>query len=193
MLFQGCSLNELVSNSIKLEDACHACMEERKKRPLQGSTRGAPPMYRLVYTPPSGQPRGPPLPQQWSRHPSQWVTPRPPVHTQPATPPRAPQPATVAFPFFNYGRARHFAREWPHPNQGYSARAASPHGSQQKAMIRAPSLRVGRANFTTVEEIPPGEEVLLVHSSCMSTQSFTTRNMHLFLSFFMFLGADVHT
>jgi hypothetical protein len=63
MLFQGCSLNELVSNSIKLEDACHACMEERKKRPLQGSTRGAPPMYRLVYTPPSGQPCGPPLPQ----------------------------------------------------------------------------------------------------------------------------------
>jgi hypothetical protein len=26
-------------------------------------------------------------------------------------------------------------------------------------MIRAPSPRVGRANFTTVEEIPPGEEV----------------------------------
>jgi hypothetical protein len=59
-------------------------------------------------------------------------------------------------------------------------------------MIRAPSLRVGRANFTTVEDIPPGEEVLLVRSSCMSTQSFTTRNRHLFLSFFMFLGADIH-
>jgi predicted aspartyl protease len=28
-------------------------------------------------------------------------------------------------------------------------------------MIHAPSLRVGRANFTTVEEIPPGEEVLV--------------------------------
>jgi hypothetical protein len=27
-------------------------------------------------------------------------------------------------------------------------------------MIHAPSLRVGRANFTTGEEIPPGEEVL---------------------------------
>jgi hypothetical protein len=27
-------------------------------------------------------------------------------------------------------------------------------------MIRAPSPRVGRANFTTVEEIPLGEEVL---------------------------------
>jgi hypothetical protein len=28
-------------------------------------------------------------------------------------------------------------------------------------MIHAPSLRVGRANFTTLEEIPPGEEVLV--------------------------------
>jgi hypothetical protein len=27
-------------------------------------------------------------------------------------------------------------------------------------MIHPPSLRVDRANFTTVEEIPPGEEVL---------------------------------
>jgi hypothetical protein len=27
-------------------------------------------------------------------------------------------------------------------------------------MIHPPSLRVGRANFTMVEEIPPGEEVL---------------------------------
>jgi hypothetical protein len=29
-------------------------------------------------------------------------------------------------------------------------------------MIHPPSLRVDRANFTTVEEIPPGEEVLAV-------------------------------
>jgi hypothetical protein len=27
-------------------------------------------------------------------------------------------------------------------------------------MIHAPSLRVGRANFTTIKEIPPGEEDL---------------------------------
>jgi hypothetical protein len=27
-------------------------------------------------------------------------------------------------------------------------------------MVNPPSPRVGRANFTTVEEIPPGEEVL---------------------------------
>jgi hypothetical protein len=54
-LFWGCTLNELVSASIEQEDACHASLEEeRKKRPLPGPTGGAPPKYRLVYTPPSG-------------------------------------------------------------------------------------------------------------------------------------------
>jgi hypothetical protein len=60
-LFQGCTLNELVRASIEQEDVCHARLEEdRKKRPLPGPNKGAPPKYRLVYTPPSGQPRGPP-------------------------------------------------------------------------------------------------------------------------------------
>jgi hypothetical protein len=61
MLFRGCTLNELVSASIEQEDACRAHLEEeRKKRPLHGPNEGAPPKYHLVYTPPSGQPRGPP-------------------------------------------------------------------------------------------------------------------------------------
>jgi hypothetical protein len=60
-LLRGCALNELVSISIEQEDACRACLEEeRKKRPLPGPNGGAPPKYRLVYTPPLGQPRGPP-------------------------------------------------------------------------------------------------------------------------------------
>jgi hypothetical protein len=35
-----------------------------------------------------------------------------------------------------------------------------PPGSQQKALIRAPSRKVSHANYTTVEEILAGEEVL---------------------------------
>jgi hypothetical protein len=54
-LFRGCTLNELVSASIEQEDTRRALLEEeRRKRPLPGLNRGAPPMYRLVYTPPSG-------------------------------------------------------------------------------------------------------------------------------------------
>jgi hypothetical protein len=60
-LFRGCTMNELVSASIEQEDVCHARLEqERKKRPLPGPTGGALPKYHLVYTSPSGQPRGPP-------------------------------------------------------------------------------------------------------------------------------------
>jgi hypothetical protein len=59
-LFRGCTLNKLVSTSIEQEDTCRARLEERKKRPLPGPNGGALPKYRLVYTPPSGQPRGPP-------------------------------------------------------------------------------------------------------------------------------------
>jgi hypothetical protein len=60
-LFRGYTLNELLSASIKQEDTCRAHLEEeRKKRPLPGPNGGAPPKYRLVYTPPSGHLRGPP-------------------------------------------------------------------------------------------------------------------------------------
>jgi hypothetical protein len=63
-LFWGCTLNELLSSSIEQEDVCRARLEEeRKKKPLPGPTGGTPPMYHLVYTPPSGQPRGPPSSQ----------------------------------------------------------------------------------------------------------------------------------
>jgi hypothetical protein len=59
-LFRGCTLNELVSASIEQEGVCRARLEEeRKKRPLPRPNGGAPPKYHLIYTPPSGQLRGP--------------------------------------------------------------------------------------------------------------------------------------
>jgi hypothetical protein len=60
-LFRGYTLNEFVSASIEQEDACRARLEEeRKKRLLPRPNGGGPPKYRLVYTPPSGQPCAPP-------------------------------------------------------------------------------------------------------------------------------------
>jgi hypothetical protein len=56
-LFRGYTLNEPVSTSIEQEDVCRARLEEEmKKRPLPRPNGGAPPKYRLVYTPPLGQP-----------------------------------------------------------------------------------------------------------------------------------------
>jgi hypothetical protein len=36
----------------------------------------------------------------------------------------------------------------------------SPPGSHQEEHLRTPTLKTGRANYTTVKEIPTGEEVL---------------------------------
>jgi hypothetical protein len=103
-LFRGCTLNELVSASIKQEDACRARLEEeRKKRPLPGPNGGAPSKYHMVYTPPSGQLCGSPLSQQWIHRPPHQMAPHPPVYPRLAAPPRAPQPAGVGFPYFNCG------------------------------------------------------------------------------------------
>jgi hypothetical protein len=51
---------------------CEVAEEKKRKRavlgPSGGSVSGAPPKYRMTYTPPVGQPRCPP-PQFWGNHP----------------------------------------------------------------------------------------------------------------------------
>jgi hypothetical protein len=160
-LFRGCTLNKIVSASIEQEDACRARMEEeRKKRPLSRPTGGPPPKYRLVYTP--------------SFRPATWS---PSVSAVKSLSTSAGGPMPSSLPVADCSTTSStayrgwlsvlqlrvnwdFARECPQPRQGYTPRAPSSPSSQQKAMIHPPSLRVGHANFTTVEEIPPGEEVL---------------------------------
>jgi hypothetical protein len=54
--------------------ACEAAEEKKRKRavsgPSGGSSSGAPLKYRMIYTPPTGQPRRPP-PQFCGNHPQQ--------------------------------------------------------------------------------------------------------------------------
>jgi hypothetical protein len=54
----------------------------------------------------------------------------------------------------------HFARECRLPKQSSSPRAPAPVVNQQRGHQKGPALRTGRANYTTMEDIPTGEEVL---------------------------------
>jgi hypothetical protein len=67
ILSQNLSYNELASASIDQEGtmkACEAAEEKKRKRavfgPFGGSSSGAPPKYRMMYTPPTEQPHRPP-------------------------------------------------------------------------------------------------------------------------------------
>jgi hypothetical protein len=75
ILSQSLSYNELASATIDQEGtmkACEAAKEKKRKRavsgPSGGSSSSARPKYRMIYTPPVGQPRRPP-PQFWGNRP----------------------------------------------------------------------------------------------------------------------------
>jgi hypothetical protein len=85
ILSQNLSYNEIASAAIDQEDtmkACEAAEEKKRKRavsgPFGGSSSGAPLKYRMIYTPPVGQPRRPP-PQFWGNHPQQQYNRAPPA------------------------------------------------------------------------------------------------------------------
>jgi hypothetical protein len=67
-MFPHLTYNELASTVIDSEGSMKACAEteeKKRKRIMPGSSRsggysGAPPKYRMVYTPPSRQLRRPP-------------------------------------------------------------------------------------------------------------------------------------
>jgi hypothetical protein len=54
----------------------------------------------------------------------------------------------------------HFARECHQSKQSNSPRAPTPVVNQQRGQQKGPAPRTGHANYTTVDEIPMGEEVL---------------------------------
>jgi hypothetical protein len=165
------SFNALVSAAIEEEGTYITLFAEEEKmrkraslRPLEDSTRGAPPKYHLVYTPSVGKSRVPPPPPQWDHHPpQQQMLPQSPVQTQQPILPRATQQETtvVKAPCFNCGCDGHFARQCPDPKKSKAPRYPVSTVIQSRGQHMAPVSRSGRVNHTTVEDIPEGEEVLV--------------------------------
>jgi hypothetical protein len=75
---------------------------------------------------------------------------------------RPPQQLTpIGYLCYNYGKIGHFTKDCRQPKQGNAPRFPDIGVNQHRGQQRAPAPWTGHANYTTVEEIPTGEEVLV--------------------------------
>jgi hypothetical protein len=163
----GGTFPEFVSNVMIADDAIRA-HKKTKRKVVAVPSSCAPPKYQTVY---HHDPTYPPRPQhQHQRSQQQWA-PRPPPRQHQQAAPRAlpPPPPVMCLPAppttgaasghtcFNYGRSGHFAQECTAPKktptQGHVT--SPPHGPQMMTVAKT-----GRVNYTTMEDIPKGEQVL---------------------------------
>jgi hypothetical protein len=61
---------------------------------------------------------------------------------------------------YNCGRTGHFAQNYPTPRQNPTSRPQGHVNHPPRDQLKVVIVRLGRANYTTVEDIPMGEQVL---------------------------------
>jgi hypothetical protein len=164
-LSMGGTFPDFVSNAIITDDKIRAHKEGKKRKVMATSSNSAPPKYRVVYPPPhpTYQSRQPYQQQQWAPRPPQ----RP--HQQAAQKALPPPPTVLCLlaplasgtasghTCFNYSCSGHFARECPAPKKNPAQGPINPPPQGQQRMV---ATRKGCVNYTTMEEIPEGEQVL---------------------------------
>jgi hypothetical protein len=166
----GGTFLEFVSNVMIADDAIYAHRETKKRKDVAAPSGSAHLKYRTVYHYGSTYPPQQPQQHQHQRQPQQWA-PRPPQRQHQQVAPKAlpPLPTVIRLPvpptaratsghtYFNCGRSSHFARKCTVPKknvtQGHVTHA--PRGLQKVAVVKT-----GCINYTTMEDVPEGEQVL---------------------------------
>jgi hypothetical protein len=161
------SFPEFVSNVIIMDDAIRAHKEAKKRKDMPAPSGSAPPRHRMVY---HHGPTYPPRQHQHQRQQQQWASHPPQRQHQQVAPKSLPsQPSVLHLPapptagatsghtYFNCGRTGHFTRECPTPKKNAAQGHVThpPRGPQKVAVAKT-----GRVNYTTMEDIPEGEQVL---------------------------------
>jgi hypothetical protein len=67
----------------------------------------------------------------------------------------------VGYLCYTYRKVGHFTKDCRQPRQANSPRTPAHVTNQQRRQQRGPAQRSGRTSYTTMEEIPAGEEVLV--------------------------------
>jgi hypothetical protein len=163
MLNTGGTFLEFVSNVTIADDVIRAHKETKKRKVVVAPSVSAPLKYRMVSHHGSTYPLHHPQQQQWAPRPPQHQHQRAASKALPLPPPvmRLPAPPTVGIASghtcFNCGRSGHFTQECTVPKKNVTPGHVthSPHGPLKVAVAKT-----GHDNYTTLEDILEGEQVL---------------------------------